>query len=247
MLPAVLREALATGEVRRADGTTTALHSSVTGDEAERLYNVVRARDPRASIEIGLAQGISALAITQALHDNGSGALHYIVDPFQTSHWDGVGLENLGRAGLLDQVRFHESFPEEVVPQLPAAGFAFIDGAHLFDLTMLDFVLVDKRLDVGGVIGFHDLWMASLRDVLRFILTNRGYQVLHDVPRRSVTTRAKLKERISAVARLVPRADRVLNPRVLCPSGELGVPGLNLVFIEKTRVDDRDWNFHTEF
>ena len=69
----------------RADGTPITLDSNVSGEEATRLYTLVHARKPKATIELGLAQGISSLAITQALKDNTSGALHHIVDPFQST------------------------------------------------------------------------------------------------------------------------------------------------------------------
>ena len=37
------------------------------------------------------------------------------VDPFENSHFEGVGLTSLSRAGLRDRVVFHEAFAEEVV------------------------------------------------------------------------------------------------------------------------------------
>ena len=43
--------------------------------------------------------GISALAIAQALEDNGCGT-HHIVDPFENSLYGGVGLTSLDRAGF---------------------------------------------------------------------------------------------------------------------------------------------------
>ncbi len=245
MLPPVLESALATGEVIRPDGTRAALHSNVSGEQAARLYNLVRARKPDVTIEIGLGQGISALAITQALHDNGSGAVHHIVDPYQ-SRYEDIGLANLERAGLGEHFRFYEALPEEAVPTLPTAGFAFIDASHLFDLTMLDFVLVDKRLEVGGLIGFHDLWMSSLQKVLRYILTNRSYRMYDDVPPMPVTARSKRNSQLSALARRIPHADRVLRPEVLEPTEELGVR-LRMGFIEKTGQDERHWRFHRQF
>jgi hypothetical protein len=252
MLPSVLKDSFATGEVIRADGTRIPLFGNVSGEEATRLYDVVRARKPGATIEIGLAQGISALAITQALSDNGSGALHHVVDPFQSTEWEGVGIANLDRAGLLEHVRFHEAFPEDAVPTFPTADFAFIDASHLFDLTLLDFVLVDKRLTVGGLIGFHDLWMESLQKVLRYILTNRSYRIYNDVapkPLARPSTRSKArstaKSQIIALARRTGR-DRHLSPEWLQPNADLGL-GRGMTFVEKTGQDERDWRFHAEF
>jgi predicted O-methyltransferase YrrM len=172
VLPRLLTDAIASGEVARPDGTLRPLVGNVSRDEARRIYEVVRALKPEVSVEIGLAHGVSALAIAQAMHDNDRG-VHHVIDPYQSSRWEGVGVANLRRAGLIDRTRVHEAFSEEVLPAIPSVDFAFIDGSHLFDHALVDFVLVDRRLAVGGVIGFHDLWMPSLQKVLRYVLTNR--------------------------------------------------------------------------
>lgn len=79
------------------------------------------------------------------------------------------------RSGVETRLRFHEKFPEEVVPQLePGFGFAFIDASHLFDLTLLDFILVQKKLEPGAIIGFHDLWMPPLQKLWRYLTSNRN-------------------------------------------------------------------------
>lgn len=245
MLPTVLREAIESDEVVRADGTRTPLLGNVTEEQAQRLYDLVRRLRPDVTIEIGLAHGISALAITQALDDNGTG-VHYVLDPYQSTYWENIGLANLERAGLSDRVRFYAAFPEDVVPGFPPADFAFIDASHLFDTTILEFVLVDKRLHVGGVIGFHDLWMASLSKALRYILTNRSYRIHEDVPPRQERTAWRRRRAVSMLARRVPRADRIFRPEVLLLRPDLGIRD-TMIFIEKTADDDRDWEFHQPF
>ena len=244
MLPEILTEAIASGEVRRPDGTACPLHGNVSEAEAQRLYDVVRAIRPEVSIEIGLAYGISALAIAQAVRDNGRG-VHYVVDPFQDSEWQGVGVANLERAGLAECVRVHTVFPEEIVPLLPRAGFAFIDGSHVFDLALHDFVLVDRRLEIGGVIALHDLWMSSLQKMARYILTNRHYRVYEDGARRPVDQRY-WKRRVLRLARRAPYAERIVRPEILSRMPDFGIQG-SLNFIQKTAHDDRDSFFHREF
>jgi predicted O-methyltransferase YrrM len=243
-LPSVLTDALASGEVHRADDTSVPLHGAVLLDDARRLYDLVKILRPDASVEIGLAQGISALAIAQALEDNAHG-VHHVVDPYQSAAWDDIGLTNLRRAGLDGRVRFYEQFVEEVVPTLPPVGFAFVDGSHRFDEAMVDFVLIDKRLEVGGIIGFHDLWMNALQKLLRYILANRAYRVYEDVPRRS-SPKAN-RARASKLAARVPNAERIFRPEVLHLSDDLGLPRTSLVFIEKLADDDRDPDFHRDF
>jgi predicted O-methyltransferase YrrM len=244
MLPEVLTESLARRVVVDASGAEIPLAGNVSLNEATLLYEVVRAIGPRDSIELGLAQGMSACAIAQAVHDNGVGT-HHIVDPFQHRDWGGAGLASLERAGLAACTRFYEAFPEEVVPSFPRAQFAFIDASHLFDMTMLDFVLVDKRLDVGGVVAFHDSAMPSVSKALRYILTNRAYRVHEATPTGGVSSRASAASR---VMRGIPGADQVVRPELLMPTPDLGVGrNRNIVVLEKVADDDRVPEFHAEF
>src|SRR6202011_433880 len=113
------------------------------------------------------------------------------------------------RAGFADRHTFLEQFPEEAIPHLPRLQFAFIDSSHLFDLTVLEFAVIDKKLDVGGMVALHDLWMPSLQAVVRFILANRAYQPCRDFspapPRRSI--RDYGKELLSRALGIIPSAD----------------------------------------
>jgi hypothetical protein len=244
-LPAVLTDAVASRTTFRPDGTSVPLTVGVPLQDAERLYDVVRTLQPDATVEIGLAYGLSALAIAQALDDNGRG-VHHVIDPFQSSKFEGIGLANLERAHLDHRVRCYEAFPEEVLPTMPEVGFGFIDSSHLFDLTLVDFVLVDKRLETGGLIGFHDTWMASQQKVLRYILANRNYRVHEDRPSGTMRDRRR-NVWFSRLAGRVPRADRLFRPEVLRLSKELGIPRHSLVFMEKTGTDDRGPRFHRQF
>jgi predicted O-methyltransferase YrrM len=240
----VLTESLERRVVVDEAGAAVPLAGNVSLNEATLLYDVVRATRPDVSIELGLAQGMSACAIAQAIHDNGAG-MHHVVDPFQHRDWGGAGLATLQRAGLSECTRFYEAFPEEVVPSFPRAQFAFIDASHLFDLTILDFVLVDKRLDAGGVVAFHDSAMPSVSKALRYILTNRAYRVHEATPTGGVSSRASAASR---AARSIPRLEQLVRPEVLLPTPELGVGrNRNIVVLEKLADDDRDPRFHAEF
>jgi predicted O-methyltransferase YrrM len=227
------------------DGTTRPLESNVSREEAEALYAAVRSIQPVFSLEIGLAQGISALAILAAIAANGSGH-HYVIDPFQKKYAD-CGEAMIARAGFTDRHTFLERFPEEEVPQLPRLQFAFIDSSHLFDLTMMEFLLVDKKLDVGGVVALHDLWMPSIRAVVRFIQANRAYQVCRKfssaIP--ALTLRQRSTELVGRFLKKVPGTSRALNVNILDPWSSFRLP--NLVFLEKVEDDSRDWRFHRQF
>ena len=235
-------------------GEELPLDANISVEEAVRLNGVVRQLRPSVSVEIGFAKGVSTLAITGALEANQQGH-HHVIDPFQ-KHFGYAGVEMVKRAGLSSRLTFHEDFAENVVPSLPRLDFAFIDSSHLFDLTIAEFVMVDKKLRVGGLVGFHDLWMPSLQQVLRYILSNRAYKIYapKDENGKSVVSRSnspktvakkRLKRRLARLFNGLPKAERVFSTDVRQPWQLMEIP--NLVLIEKTGEDDRDWRFHRNF
>ena len=116
-LPATLLNAIAEGSVFNGHGEKTPLHSNISQSEAETLYKVVREGKPTYSVEVGFAQGVSAMAILKGLADNEKG-IHHVIDPFQGNYED-AGLAMVERAGLDSRLEFHRKFAEEVIPSLP--------------------------------------------------------------------------------------------------------------------------------
>lgn len=180
---AILDEMYSATKLKGADGLVEI--DSITridktaGSELNRL---VRENETTKSLEIGLAYGFSTIWIMDALSPDGS---HIALDPFQSSYWHGVGatqarrlsskrfqlLEEYSIHALSDFIRARESF-----------DFIFIDGNHRFDDVLVDFYLADQVLKVGGLLVLDDIWMASIRTVLAYVLANRAYQI---VPQRN--------------------------------------------------------------
>ncbi len=169
------------------------------------------------------------------------------MDPFQAQFGE-CGLEMVRRAGLNHRMTFHRKFAEEVIPSLPEVGFAFIDASHLFDLTLCEFVLTDKRLSVGGVVAFHDMWMPAQQAFIRYVLSNRKYRVFRPAkaaPQGKGPRPSAVKELLRSMASKLPGAQRIFAREFLTPWSkfELG----NLVFLQKEASDERDWQFHQPF
>jgi predicted O-methyltransferase YrrM len=247
VLPEVLRTAFERQCVIDKNGNQVDLHSNIAVSEALDLYRAVRRLKPSVSAEVGFAQGISTLAILQALEDCDAG-IHHVMDPFQEK-FDDVGLAMVERAGLGSRMKFYRQFADEVIPQLPELDFAFIDSSHLFDLTISEFVMVDRKLRVGGMIAFHDMWMPSLQKFLRYVLSNRAYEVVRDSgPTESVSqpefTR-RLMNHLRRAIHLIPAKDRLFRNDLLTPWNSLNIP--NLVVLRKVEGDARDWQFHRDF
>lgn len=181
----VLQEILTTGSTVISSGDVVQVHSQISGDDVRFLSEVLSGLDVNVSLEIGLAFGVSALAICQILKP---GTRHIVIDPFQNDpgHWRGVGLDNLERGGFKDIIDFYESPSSVVLPWLERHGvkvdFAFIDGHHAFDYVLVDFFHIDRLLRVGGVVVFDDADWRSVRKVIRFVVANLNYEVYRVMP-----------------------------------------------------------------
>lgn len=242
-LPEILTRAFAEKEVFTPSGGKTPLHSNISEEECALLYEAVRRLRPTVSVEIGFAQGISTLAILKALEDNGAGH-HHVIDPHQ-SRYDNCGLAMVERSGLGGRFTFYEKFAEEAVPSLPVVQFAFVDSSHLFDLTLMEFVLIDKRLEIGGVIGFHDLWMPAQQAVIRYILANRAYALDDADAAASGQGVRSVKNRLRRLVSRLPKAERIFSAEFLEPWAT--ICSGNLVLLRKKDEDRRDWKWHARF
>lgn len=254
-LPFVLRKAFDEQVVYTPVGEAVSLDSNVSLNEALALYTAVRHLQPDVSIEVGLAKGISTLAILQALADNGKG-IHHVIDPYQ-SDYGNVGLAMIRRAGLNSHFVFHEAFAENIIPDLPQVQFGFIDASHLFDLTLCEFVLIDKKISPGGMIGLHDLWMPSVRKVVTYILTNRAYQLVQNNTagftienQMKRPLRNKMKGNILKLLLRWPPAKKIFNAEFLYHLNydtDRFTLVDNLAIVKKEKEDKRDWQFHQPF
>ena len=93
----VLAEIIETGLTKTAvDGhDNVKVYSSISLSEGQFLQNV-RELDPTISLEVGLAYGISALFICDALNHREE-TQHIVIDPNQHGgawgdNWDGIGI-----------------------------------------------------------------------------------------------------------------------------------------------------------
>jgi predicted O-methyltransferase YrrM len=169
-----------TGRVEAADGSLLdAFPAALPRLHAEEIARLVRDMHLTRTLETGMAYGLSTLAICEVHAERGEGS-HIAIDPFQSTDWRGIGVLNLRRAGLDHLVRVIEEPSDDALPRLRAEGvrldFALIDGLHLFDATLVDFFHIDRMLDIGGVVVFHDTWMPAVAQAVAFVRRNRAYE-----------------------------------------------------------------------
>lgn len=174
---AVIEDILRTGKVTDSTGTVhDVFPASILPKDGEAMFQLSSAPKPLNTLELGMAYGLSTLYICQALRNNAGGA-HIAVDPYQTSYYKNSGRINVERAGLTGLVTVNEQQSYKALPKLMESGlqldFAFVDGNHRFEFILLDFLFIDRMLNVGGHVMFHDLWMPSTRKAISFIARNR--------------------------------------------------------------------------
>ena len=256
----VLADILETGVAKTASGSSAVkVHSSISLDEGQFLQKLVRQLDPTVTLEVGLAYGISALFICDALNVR-NGTQHIAIDPNQTGamaqiyttprggdSWGGIGIANLRRAGYGNIVRLIEAPSYRALAELESSGqrieFAFIDGWHTFDFALVDLFLIDRMLNVGGVVAFDDASWPAIRKVCRFVKTNLAYSVLGVY---GSDPELSLKRRISE--RLLRRSPfrTLLRPEVIVPDGSASLTGHCIAF-RKNADDSRRWDHFVDF
>ncbi|MCC7167509.1 MAG: class I SAM-dependent methyltransferase, partial [Rhodospirillales bacterium] len=145
--------------------------------------NLVRHLMPKATLEVGLAKGTSAITILAALTDGGAARpIHRAIDPFQSVVYKRNGLRNAAFCGFGDQLVLIEDSSHRALPYLLMSekrrfDFVFLDGNHLFDFTFVEWFYCDKMLPVGGAMLFDDADLPAVAAVLNFIAANLPYEV----------------------------------------------------------------------
>lgn len=153
----------------------------------EALGSCVRREDARHTIEVGLAYGISALHICEALLANGHGdARHVAIDPYQTHGPDGrgfagCGLQHLKEAGVLSLVDHVEDESQIALPRLLAErrtfDLAFVDGNHRFERVFLDLYYLGRIVRPGGIVVLDDYELPGITRAASFFVTNIAWEL----------------------------------------------------------------------
>jgi len=212
-----LNEIFEKRRVLDANGEEHRLHSNISIAHSNALYETVIKYQATQVIEIGMAYGISTLAILAAIEKNGGGRL-ISIDPYQSTDYKGIGLLNVQKAGLAQYHTLIEK-PDylalpELVEQKTQLDAAYIDGWHTFDYTLLDFFFVDKLLKADGFVAFNDASLPAVKKVLRFVKTHRKYEELNVGLKQAYVSR-NLWHTFRRIITLTSKADRYFRKQAL--------------------------------
>jgi predicted O-methyltransferase YrrM len=147
---------------------------SIEREQGQALRDLAIAEGAERTIEVGLALGMSALFLCQALLPRGG--RHVAIDPFQTESWNGAGLRTLREAGVEDLVEVIEEESQLALPRLVAEGrefdLAFVDGDHRFEGVFLDLYFMTRLVRPGGLVVVDDMWMPAVRTAVAYVERN---------------------------------------------------------------------------
>jgi len=250
----LLLEILKSNSVTDEKGHTIPLHSAISVEEANFISDTIRNNGLKKAVEVGCAMGISSLAIADTLQKT-AGSQHYIIDPNQKSQWNNQGIYHLRKAGF-NNFNLVEDYSEFALPALVKQGlkfdFAFIDGWHTFDHTLLDFFYVNRMLEIGGVVIIDDVHMPAVSSVIRYVYNYPAYQYLGCIRNAELTTKRKIYEKaiqlLSLPKYLMGRkiAGEFFNSKALKPDRSVHLD-CTMIALKKVAEDQRPWNWHENF
>jgi len=246
----ILQEIVNTGMTVLPSGETVKATSYIDESCGALLQKVIREKRPQVGVEVGLAFGISTLYILEALKEVGGKKLIGMDPAQQDDYWRGGGLRNIEVAGYADLYEFHEDTSQQVLPELvkkqQKIDFAFIDGWHTFDHTLIDFFYIDRMLSVGGVVIFDDVGYPAIRRVCDFVLTNRDYEVFNSVRLTNGNgTRGWGKRQLNTLLDPLVRTDKTPGP--VARRTEAQISDVYFLALEKRGDDSRRFDHFVHF
>lgn len=241
----LLEEVLANKRFVTSQNKEVTIHSETGREQCLFLQKIISENKVKESIEIGFAYGMSTLAIAEKVV--GNGGRHVVIDKFERSFWDSVGLELVAQAGYSDSVEYFEDFSYAVLPKLLDEGrkfdFAYIDSTKLFDWLLVDFFFLDKLLKINGIIVFDDVSHLGIRKLLRYIAQLPGYRVYSTSPENQ-SLHVKIK--FLTFLKFLPKSKLFLKSNLLNTDSDMGI-NTHCVAIRKVADDQREYDWHMDF
>jgi predicted O-methyltransferase YrrM len=147
--------------------------------DADVLRDILITEKAQVVIEVGLAYGVSGLAVAEAVVGAGGAvANHLIIDPFQ-DHFHDSGWNALVRAGLDSVCTLLRERSQIALPRLLSEGFiadaAFVDGSHIFHNVFVDLALLRDLVRPGGLIILDDCDLPSVATAVSYFELNTAW------------------------------------------------------------------------
>ena len=168
------------------------LRSAISRQEGRFLEELALRDNVRNTIEVGCANGISSIYMCSGISGKAQRS-HTAIDPFQSSHFAGRGVNNVGHAGF-SFFQLIEQPSEIALPSLLSSGktfeMALIDGLHTADQTLIDFYYLDRMIPRGGIVVIDDVNARAVNKIVHYISTYPNYRLLGTSGTRGLERRA---------------------------------------------------------
>jgi SAM-dependent methyltransferase/predicted O-methyltransferase YrrM len=165
-------------EVVRSEGDFSRV--ALPNADADVLRDLLLQEEAEVVLEIGLAYGVSALAIAEALISHGKRrAAHLIIDAFQDrfhdAGWKAIETAGLGAVCSLLRERSQLALPRLLGEGL-VADVAFVDGSHIFHNVFVDLFYLREIVRPGGLVILDDCEWPSVATAVRYFELNTGWE-----------------------------------------------------------------------
>ena len=178
-----LHEALLCGKFEDDDGNIEVLdEAGISMSEVALLHFLLNTLKPRVTVETGFGLGVSALAFLASTsgyeHER-----HICIDP--------GGIPSRGRTILNHISKTTQRFElikdrsEYTLPRLITNGdltdcsVSLIDGSHLFEIALADFMFLDRATRKAGCIVVDDAPYPAIEAIINFVAANRdNYRIV---------------------------------------------------------------------
>lgn len=248
----VLKEIFSTQTVTDEGNNIFPLQANTGEEQGIFLQEIIRSIKPRTTLEIGLAYGISSLFILETARDLGNAnGSHIIIDPYPDIYWKNIGLLNIHKAGFDELVDFRKSLSHdaliELINEKKRIQFAYIDSTKVFDILLVDFSLIDKIMDIGGVIVFDDVCYPGIRRLMKLISKIPSYRFLDAHYREKETWEKRVvKKTASMVLQNFPFRKKIFPGLDFKTDNQNNVDFQCMAF-QKISEDKRNLDWHTVF
>lgn len=181
-----IERAYSMGYVEGRDGRCYELFpDSLTPERAAFLERVCAGAAPEATLEIGMAWGMSTLAILSVLAEAGRRFRpHVVIDPMQRLRYRDAALLSIHRAGADNLIEFLAKSSIVALPRLAGRvfDFAFVDGLHRYSNVFCDLWLLHPLLKPGAVVVLDDVWFDDVKRICAFAEKHLGYRFHSEYP-----------------------------------------------------------------
>jgi predicted O-methyltransferase YrrM len=243
-----------TGNVQDKSGNEFDIRiSSISKNEGEFIYEIVKNNNIKNTIEIGCGFGMSSLFICAGLK-NKKLKHHTIIDPNQSTQYKNIGINNLKNVNI-DYFDLIEEPSELALPGLMRSQkkfeFGFIDGWHTFDHTLLDFFYLNRMLHINGIIVIDDISYPSIHKLMRYLTQYPCYEVIGTVDDK-LSTRKKLARfllwPLKQFSKLLPYdiSTRIFDGEIFLKNKKFK-SNTTMIALKKVKVDERSYDWFKKF